>query len=132
MESSEALMLRAMVAVAHADGRLDTREVDLIQEIYQSLSNRALSLAEVRAAETANQERDLLADLAAATGSLDLPAKEDCIKAAYCVLLADDRITGQERKTLKDFAEVLKIPEIHFGAILEDVTVPTVARKPKT
>ena len=36
MESSAALMLRAMVAVAHADGRLDTREVDLIQEIYQS------------------------------------------------------------------------------------------------
>jgi tellurite resistance protein len=132
MESSEVLMLRAMVAVAHADGRLDTREVELIQDIYQSLSDRPLSLDEVRAAETANQDGDLLSDLAGAAGSLALTEREDCIKAAYCVLLADDRITGQERKTLKDFADVLKIPEIHFGAILEDVTLPAGARKPKT
>ena len=50
-------------------------------------------------------------------------AKEEIIRAAYLVLLADDRIAGEERKKLKDIAAALQIPEIHFGAILEDLAI---------
>jgi hypothetical protein len=39
------------------------------------------------------------------------------------VLLADGRIAGEERKRLKDIAAALKVPEIRFGAILEDLTL---------
>jgi hypothetical protein len=37
------------------------------------------------------------------------------------VLLADNRIAGEERKKLKDIAAALRVSEIHFGAILEDL-----------
>ncbi|WP_158007887.1 hypothetical protein [Methyloceanibacter marginalis] len=45
------------------------------------------------------------------------------IRSAYLVLLADDRIAGEERKKLQDLSHALKIPEIHFGAILEDLAI---------
>ena len=54
---------------------------------------------------------------------LDQNTKEEMIRAAYLVLLADERIAGEERKKLKDIAAALQIPEIHFGAILEDLAL---------
>ena len=66
---------------------------------------------------------DLIAEFAAAAKVLDLDTKEEMIRAAYLVLLADERIAGEERKKLKDIAAALQIPEIHFGAILEDLAL---------
>ena len=64
-----------------------------------------------------------MAEFAAAAKSLDKESKEEIMRAAYLVLLADDRIAGEERKKLKDIAAALQIPEIHFGAILEDLAI---------
>lgn len=116
-------VLKAMVAVAASDGRLDTREVGLIQQIYEDREGRKLTADEVARAAAANAESDVLAQFAGAAAVLDKPAKEEIIRSAYLVLLADDRIAGQERKKLKDIAMMLKIPEIHFGSILEDLAV---------
>jgi tellurite resistance protein len=74
-----------------------------------------------RAAEAA--KGDLFAEFAAAAKVLDVDTKEEMIRAAYLVLLADERIAGEERKKLKDIAAALQIPEIHFGAILEDLAL---------
>ena len=65
----------------------------------------------------------MIAEFGAAAKSLDKETKEEIIRAAYLVLLADDRIAGEERKKLKDIAAALQIPEIHFGAILEDLAI---------
>jgi hypothetical protein len=64
-----------------------------------------------------------MAEFSAAAKVLDQATKEEMIKGAYLVLLADDRIAGEERKKLKDIAAALQIPEIHFGAILEDLSI---------
>jgi tellurite resistance protein len=117
-------ILKAMVAVAAADGRLDAREVGLIQKVYQDQTGRPVDVSGVaRAAEAYATKRDVLAELSAAAGGMSLETKEEVIRAAYLVLLADDRIAGEERKKLKDIAAALQIPEIHFGAILEDLAV---------
>lgn len=121
-------ILKAMVAVAAADGHLDTREVALIQEIYEAREGRKLTADAIARAADANARDtsagdDLLAQFAAAGPMLDTSAKEEIIRASYLVLLADKRISGEERKTLKDIAMALKIPEIHFGAILEDLVL---------
>lgn len=116
-------ILKAMVAVAASDGRIDTREIGLIQQVYQDQSGRLLTADEVARAADANAKGDVLAQFAAASAVLDKPAKEEIIRSAYLVLLADDRIAGEERKKLKDIAMALKIPEIHFGAILEDLAI---------
>ena len=117
-------ILKAMVAVAAADGRLDAREVGLIQKVYQDQTGRSVDVSGVaRAAEAYATKRDVLAELSAAAGGMSRETKEEIIRAAYLVLLADDRIAGEERKKLKDIAAALQIPEIHFGAILEDLAI---------
>jgi tellurite resistance protein len=115
-------ILKAMVSVAGSDGQIDERETGLIQQIYRDQSGRTLTAGDVaRAAEEA--KGDLIAEFAAASKVLDQSTKEEMIRAAYLVLLADDRIAGEERKKLKDIAAALQIPEIHFGAILEDLAL---------
>ncbi|MGC2408928.1 MAG: TerB family tellurite resistance protein [Methyloceanibacter sp.] len=117
-------ILMAMVAVAAADGKLDEREVGLIQQIYRDQSGQTLRPDEIRAAAEAKaRDGGLLTILAAAADSLDKETKEEIIRASYLVLLADDRIAGEERKKLQDIAAALRIPEIHFGAILEDLAI---------
>jgi tellurite resistance protein len=117
-------ILRAMVAVAAADGRLDAREVGLIQQVYEERTGRPVDLSGVAsAAEVYATKRDILAELAAISGSMSQQTKEEIIRSAYLVLLADGRIAGEERKKLKDIAIALQVPEIHFGAILEDLAI---------
>ena len=116
-------ILKAMVAVAAADGRLDAREVGLIQKVYQDQTGRPVDVSGVAGAAEAYTKRDVLVELSAAAGGMSPETKEEIIRAAYLVLLADDRIAGEERKKLKDIAAALQIPEIHFGAILEDLAI---------
>jgi tellurite resistance protein len=123
-------ILKAMVAIAAADGRLDAREVRLIQQVYQERTGRPVDAGGVaRAAEAYASKRDVLAELSAAASGMSRETKEEIIRAAYLVLLADDRIAGEERKKLKDIAAALQVPEIHFGAILEDLTIGLAQQK---
>jgi tellurite resistance protein len=116
-------ILKAMVAVAGSDGRLDSREVGLIQQIYKDQSGRDLTADEVARAADASAKGDVIAEFGAARKTLDEQSKEEIVRAAYLVLLADDRIAGEERKKLKDISAALGIPEFHFGAILEDIAI---------
>jgi uncharacterized membrane protein YebE (DUF533 family) len=116
-------ILKAMVAVAASDHRLDSREIGLIQQIYKDQSGQSLTADEIARAADANATGNMLAQFAAAGETLDKETKEEMLRAAYLVLLADDRIAGEERKKLKDLAAALKVPEIHFGAILEDLAI---------
>jgi uncharacterized membrane protein YebE (DUF533 family) len=125
------LILKAMVAEAAADGALDDREIGLIQQIYQDRSGRAITPEAVAEAAGAKARDGILAELAAAAPLLDEATKEEIIRSAYLVLLADQRIAGQERKKLQDIATALRVPEIHFGAILEDLAIWLSGQKAK-
>jgi uncharacterized membrane protein YebE (DUF533 family) len=117
------LILKAMIAEAAADGALDEREIGLIQQIYQDQAGKPITADEITRAAEANARSGILAELTAAAPSLDRETKEEIIRATYLVLLADDRIAGEERKKLQDIAAALSVPEIHFGAILEDLAI---------
>lgn len=122
--SAADFILQAMVGIAAADGRLESREIGLIQQIYQDQTGTSVSGAEVAdLAEASKRRADFLAEIAAASDMLSVDTKEEIIRACYLVLLADDRIAGEERKKLQDIAAALKVPEVHFGAILEDLAV---------
>ncbi len=116
-------ILKAMIVVASSDGGLDERETSLIQQVYQDQSGRAISADDIAREAASLAKADAIAQFAAAARVLDQDAKEEVIRAAYLVLLADERIAGEERKKLKDIAAALQIPEIHFGAILEDLAI---------
>ena len=123
-------VLTAMVAVAASDGGLEARETGLIQQVYRDHSGQKLSADEVARAAEALAKGDAIAEFAAAAKTLDEGAKEEIIRCAYRVLLADNRIAGEERKKLKDIAAALKVSEIHFGAILEELAA-SLAKEPR-
>ena len=113
-------ILKAMVAVAAADGRLNAPEVGLIQKVYQELTGRSVDVrGVVLAVQAYATKRDVLVELSVAAGSMSEETKEEIIRAAYLTLLADKRIAEEERNRLKDIAAALRISEIHFEAILE-------------
>ncbi len=117
------LILKAMIAVASADGGLEDREVSLIQQVYEDQAEMPITREEIAEVSQASTRDGLLAELSAAASVLDRETKEEIIRAAYLTLLADDRIAAEERKKLKDIATALRVPEIHFGAILEDLAL---------
>ena len=125
------MILKAMIAVAAADGSLEDREAGLIQQIYEDQAGRPISREEIASAAETNARATILAELSAAAPALDRETKEEIIRAAYLALLADDRIAGEERKKLQDIAAALRVPEIHFGAILEDLAIWLAEQKAK-
>ena len=105
------LILKTMVAVAAADGRLDAREVALIQKVYQDQTGRSVDVSGVvLAAQAYATRRDVVAELSAAAGSMSRETKEEIIRAAYLTLLADQRIAGEERRGCKRSLPRCKFP----------------------
>ncbi|MEM7397902.1 MAG: hypothetical protein AAGF48_08595 [Pseudomonadota bacterium] len=115
------VILRAMVAMAGADGRLDTREVSLIQEIYEDCTGKVLAADAVSRAAKENAGIEFRDSLSALAPSLDHTTKDEILCAAYRVLLADERVAGEERKELHDMAKALNVSEIHLSALLEEL-----------
>ena len=114
-------VLKAMVAVAGADGRLNAHEVGLIRKVYQDETGRSVDVSGVfRAVQAYATRRDVLAELSGVAGSISAEVKEKIIRAAYLTLLADGRIAGKEFKTLKDIAAALQVSAHQFQAIVED------------
>ena len=78
-------ILKAMVAMAAADGRLNAREVRLIQKVYQEQTGRSVDVSGVaRAVQTYATKRDLLAELSAAARRMSRETKKKIIRAASC------------------------------------------------
>jgi uncharacterized tellurite resistance protein B-like protein len=118
-----------MIAMAASDGRLDDREIEMIQRTYHELTAEELTADDVRHASEANSKGDdILGDLRRASSQLSMPTKEEIIQGVYLVLLADDKISGEEKKRLKDIANSLDVHEIHLGTILEELAVRLAGR----
>ncbi|ODA69055.1 Tellurite resistance protein TerB [Methyloligella halotolerans] len=122
-------ILKTMVAMAKADGDLDRDEVDLIQRLYRDHAKEDVETDEIERIAEDDIRSDFYASLAQAGKRLDEHSKEEIVRCAYLVLLADGEIAGAERKTLQEIAAALKIPEIHFGAILEDLSIWMAAQR---
>jgi tellurite resistance protein len=118
------LVLQVMSAMAAADGEMETREINAIQQIYLTTFGRSVTGEDIRtAAEFVLRKGGLFELLSAASDSLSEATKEEIIRSAYLVLLADGKISDDERTTLKQIAVALKVPEVHFGSILESIAL---------
>ena len=117
------LILRAMVAIGAADGALRSVESIRICEIYQRLTDEEIGEEHVEqfAAERAMDETKLHEFLSGIRNELDRATKENILKASYLTLIADGAITAEEHKKLRDFARALRIEEVHFNAVMEDL-----------
>lgn len=118
-EGNTDYILQAMVSMAAADGDVVESEVAAIRDIYAEMNGGEAVLTEVDHAPATLQS--LIDGLARDRKTLARRTREDILRAAYRVLLADGHIAAGERKKLEDIAEALRIPEIHKNVILEDV-----------
>jgi uncharacterized membrane protein YebE (DUF533 family) len=114
-------ILRAMITVAGADGRLNAREVGLIQTVYQHETGRSVDVSGVVLAVEAYAKRDLLTELSIAAGSMTRATKEKIIRAAYSTLLVDKRVAGDEDKSLKQIAAALRISESELDTLVKGI-----------
>ena len=120
-------MIKAMIAVAAADGRLNAREVGLIQRLFEAQTGRSVDVSGIVLAVRAYAtKRDVIAELSVAAGRMSQETKEEIFRASYLMLLADEHAAEQELKTLKDIAAALRIPDEQLKAII----AATAATKP--
>lgn len=118
-EDGRDYILQAMVSMAAADGDVHESEVAAIRSIYAHTTGREISDIDLGRAPVAR--RGLTGDLARDRKTLARNVREDILRAAYRILLADGQIAAGERKILEDIAEALEIPEIHKNVILEEI-----------
>lgn len=113
-------ILKAMIAMAAADDRLDGREVSTIQRIYQAQTGRAVDArAIVLAVQTFAARRDMLDALSFASGSLRRETKEAIVRAAYLTAVANQQISAAERETLKAIATALHLSDKEVQEIVD-------------
>jgi tellurite resistance protein len=113
------LMLKAMIAVAAADGRLNAREVGLIQDLFEAHTGRSVDISGIVLGIRAYaNRRDILTELSIAEGSMSQESKEEIVRAAYRMLIADEHAAKEEFKTLKDIAAALGISDDQLKAII--------------
>ena len=106
-----------MIAVGSADGGLEGRELSLIQQVYEDQAERPITREEIAEVSQESTRDGLLAELYAASPVLDRETKEEIIRAAY--RRPHRRRGAQEAEGHRHGAP----PEIHFGAILEDLAL---------
>jgi tellurite resistance protein len=115
-------ILRAMIAVAAADDRLNAREVALIQKVYEEHLGRSVDVSGVvLAVQAYATKRDVLQELSAAAATMSRDTKQDVVRAAYLTLLADERVSEEERQSLQTIADALRLSANELEAILERV-----------
>jgi uncharacterized tellurite resistance protein B-like protein len=112
-------IIKAMIAVAAADGRLNAREVGLIQKLFESRTGRSVDVSGIALAVQAYAtKRDAIAELAVAAQSMRQETKEEIIRASYLMLLADEYVAEPELEKLKDIAAALRISETRLEALI--------------
>lgn len=116
-------LLRVMVAMAMSDDALETTEIEAICNIYKQLAGHQIPVSDVMPIVEAfsSTADDILESLASDEPQLGEPTKEKIIRGAYLVLLADGVIAAQEKDTLRKIADALKMPEIHYQSVLEEL-----------
>ena len=115
-------ILRAMIAVAGADGRLNAREVRLIQEVYHDQTGRSVDVSGVvLAVEAYVAKRDVLTELSIAAGSMPQEPELESIASFHpiaekaLVFMVHETpffaLGGEERKRLEEIGAALQVSE---------------------
>lgn len=116
-------ILQAMIAVAAADGEVRAREAETIRQVYARFTGETIREDAIKSTPIAARDMSTAfpSTLARTCHRLTTDAKEAILRAAYLVLIAEDRIGARAHKTLSDMVRALDISELHRSVIFEDV-----------
>jgi uncharacterized membrane protein YebE (DUF533 family) len=113
-------ILKTMAAMAAADQRLDAREVDLIQHVYEELTGRTVDVGGVVSAVQRYARRDVANDLSSVAGSFSAEAKAAILQGAYRTLACNNHVSQAERDALERVAAALRLTDSEREAILAE------------
>jgi tellurite resistance protein len=115
------LALRAMVAMALADGPLDDAEIDTIGRIYREVATGDMTRAGIQAvASGMGRGSGIYDELARSERHLSIAAKTIILKAAYLILAVDGDMRGEEETRIGDIVEALRLPYEQAMAAIRD------------
>jgi uncharacterized tellurite resistance protein B-like protein len=117
-------LLRCMIAMALADGKLREQEVEVIVTVYQKLIGQPIDRTLVKELfeRIPRDEQAHLFDNAAAFETLDMETKRLIVKACYLVKVSDREVAEAELETLASIAAALHLSEDQFVRIVREVS----------
>jgi uncharacterized tellurite resistance protein B-like protein len=113
---------RVLISVLSADGRIDPSELHTVSQIYESLTKRSLSPAEIQAEIRAGDTSSLNAYLTDLEPFLNNPGKEIIIKAALMVAAADGDFDPREKTEIFQIARALSVSQAHLSGIISELS----------
>jgi len=116
-------LVRAMVAIAAADGKLEVAEVNSISHIYEELMGHPLKLGMVtKVSETmGGKNYSIHDDLGLTQAEISAAMKENIIRACYLVMVADGEASKEEKQRINEIATTLHVPTERAIELVEDI-----------
>ena len=118
MDASDSALLRSLVAVAWADGKVAEEEMSIIESLIESFGASQAEAAELRSFA---QQRRTLEDVP--LNELDNGSRRRLLQLAVLVAYADGEFGGQERLLLDELANRLDIPPDERAGLVKDSAI---------
>ena len=124
-------ILRVMVRMTAADGRIDPSEVEVVRGVYFRLTEQDLSAEEVAsdAASTLGSAGTVATDVAAVAPMLNDRGREMVLRAAVMVANADGDISEAEWKAFAELGQALGMSVTHAKGVLHECLVEATATR---
>jgi uncharacterized tellurite resistance protein B-like protein len=116
-------MRRAMLQMMLADGQISEDEVRVVCSVYERVSGKGLTPAEVRseASVMAESAIDAAQSLRAFAGRLNDAGKEQVVRALFFVALADGSFGAEEQSFLMKVGRALEMSHYHVQGVVQGV-----------
>ena len=115
---------RVLVLMALADGVVDEKEIEMVQEIYQKVTNTEISLdavnSEIEVAR--NDKRGVNQFLTKMAGTLNPGGKELVLQAAFFIAAADGEFQEEEVAMLESIGKALAMSPAHVNGVIQQIT----------
>ncbi len=117
-------LVRAMVSIAAADGKLDVAEVNSISRIYQDLMDHPIKRGMVtKVSETMiGKNYSIHDDLGLTQAEISITMKENIIQACYLVMVADGDASIEEIQRINEIATTLHVPTKRAIELVEELS----------
>jgi hypothetical protein len=122
-KSDAKILLRCMLAMASADGRLHREEISVISAVFEKVAGHPLDEELLRNMfEASRKERISIFDDESFGAEFSPQLKRLIVKACYLVTIADRTIAESELDVMATIAARLDISEIELSQLIREVS----------
>ena len=113
------VLRRVMVMMVLADGNIDQREIQMVQEAYEKATGRPLTESQVKNEIRASDgDVDVARFLKKAGVTLNVDGKRALMRCAIAIANADGSVSPEEKKLLLDMSKALDLTKAQLEEIV--------------